>query len=330
MVGPAATESAPNVYDRVVVLDNSRATNSRWAQGYLSALADSEYVGDRLVTIETEPVSADTKDKLDATVKLGDVVVVKSGDKVVGDAADVLLDTQIPLLPIWAGNANDIARMLNGKPGRHGLLDIIRYGTAVELFPIRYQTTLPSGTRHTNTAANYVGFGLSGLISNGVNEPEHRQHPDYHKPGFRRRRENMIGVRAAMNQPSFGLTWEPGTSARLRTPQQRGAELLDMTVAAGDRMGKRGHVLPVNLADRQLFVGHIEPGAVRTAIGIGRLAFRHAQGQHLEPGEMLAFRLATDAWMHADGDARLLPADTVERIWLSNESYRALSMNIST
>lgn len=328
MLGPETGATTPNQFDRVVVLANPACTQVDRAHSLLSTLKASEFVGDRRIHVTTEPDPSATKDKLAETIREGDVVVVAGGDKTVGDAAEVLLERKIPLLPIWAGNANDTARMLNGKPRRHGLLEIIQHGNVVPLYPIQRQTLLPDGSSRTQTAVNYVGLGLSGLISGRVNEPGYRNSDSYHRAGYRRRKENMIGVSSALSRPEFELAWRPETPERFC---ERGDSdvLLDLSVAAGDRMGKRGGVIPVQLAERRLFVASIESGWAHMAIGIGRMALRQTAGQHLEPGEVLSFQLSTEGWSHTDGDAERLPATTIERIWQSPVPYLALSTQIT-
>lgn len=80
-----------------------------------------------------------------------------------------------PILPLWGGNANDLANMLNGLY-LPGIFEALReQGQVVSIRPLRCKLWFADGTRLTIIASNYASFGATAFAAQKLNDQEHRK-----------------------------------------------------------------------------------------------------------------------------------------------------------
>src|SRR6185437_8881055 len=98
---------------------------------------------------------------------------IAAGDGTVNLIVDLLLhdpaltteQRQTPILPLWGGNANDLANMLNGAATRSKLRRLLQHGHVVSIRPIICTLSTPGGSRQVYAAACYASFGASAYAS---------------------------------------------------------------------------------------------------------------------------------------------------------------------
>ena len=99
------------------------------------------------------------------------------------------------------GGANDGHRARFHKGG----LNLKKLGglPIANLYPVRVETTLPSGETRTHWTTLYQTLGFSALTAEGLNGPRHRNSWLRSIPGGRKLREYMVGLKALFNSEDF-------------------------------------------------------------------------------------------------------------------------------
>ena len=116
---------------RVVILENPVSTRAAEMAVRLHGV-HHEY-GKSIVTLPTTGETERDETALAELLEPGDVLCIAGGDGTVNLAVNVLAEEEqsakrIPILPVWGGNGNDLARTLNGSRGRRKVEQIIREG----------------------------------------------------------------------------------------------------------------------------------------------------------------------------------------------------------
>jgi diacylglycerol kinase family enzyme len=103
----------------------------------------------------------------DGTVNL--IVEFLQSDKKITDAA-----RQTVLLPLWAGNANDLAHMINGPVSKIRLPALLESAKVTAIYPLACTLTDSNGRSRAYRAANYAGFGVTASVARVLNGRSHR------------------------------------------------------------------------------------------------------------------------------------------------------------
>lgn len=103
------------------------------------------------------------------------VVLIGGGDGTVHQVVKATIDVPEPgrkniiLLPIWGGNANDFAYMLNGVPAGKSLFKVISAGKIIKIHPLEISLT----RKNSETIAHaicYASFGASAFAADIIDK----------------------------------------------------------------------------------------------------------------------------------------------------------------
>jgi hypothetical protein len=280
-------------FERAAVLSNPVCTRAKTVQRRVAELADSPF-GRHLEVIVTEPEREATENKIRSRLRPGDVLCVAGGDGTVNTA--VRSAGEVPVLPLWGGNGNDLAHMLNGRPTNRPSR-LLEKGKVVAIRPIQGSITTESGTT-TEIASSYAGFGAGALGALYLNDGVHREKLFYSLAGMRLLYEADLLLR------SFAAS-EPFSVCRDGKEQ----DIFDLTVANGPRIAKFGR-LPLRLTEeRQFAFGVEEKGIWPIARRMGALAIGRPDGEYITDGAY-EFTLLSNTLAHFDAEPQILFAGT--------------------
>jgi diacylglycerol kinase family enzyme len=221
-----------------------------------------------------------------------------------------------PILPLWGGNANDLAYMLNGSSYRAKTADLLEKGKIVTIHPLECKLIGPKGT-DTRIAACYAGFGASGFAARQLNAAAHRQSKLHALPGGRIIQELITIVSAIMEAPGF--TVKESGSAKI---------VYERLFSNGPRMGKVAR-LPVQLTDEMFYLNTLENKRLLSAIPRIVESTRKKMSENFL-GNFASFTVAENSWAQFDGETLEIPAGTKVQVQLSTRPFYALSTELHT
>ncbi len=253
--------------------------------------------------------------------KLGQqtLLCIAGGDGTTNQVIETLLTAehlteeqrQTPLLPLWGGNANDLAHMLNGS-NRTRLEDILNKGKIVPIHPLQCTMTSEDGTVIVRIAACYAGFGATAFAALQLNKPAHRKSKLHAMPGGRPLQEIITVTAALLEAPSFAV--KESNDVQI---------VYERTFANGSRMAKLKH-LPVELTDEMFYINTLENRRLFSAIPrLVELILKRVSGKFLR--NHAHFTTQGTSWAHFDGEPQKVPARTDVDIQLSTRPFYALS-----
>ena len=255
-------------------------------------------------------------------LKLGPTTLLccASGDGTIGQIVQALVITpglsdnarKTPILPIWGGNANDLACMLNGS-AKTGLKSIISTGKVIAVHPLECTMQSPRSDHKTHRiAACYAGFGATAFAARKLNKPSHRQSKLHSIPGGRFIQEVITVAGALLEAPQFKL--KDGDDIRV---------IYERTFSKGSRMAKIKR-LPVQLTDEMFYLNTLENKRLVSAIP------RLIESTNKKVSEKFlrssaSFTVQEDSWAQFDGEPTLISTGTKVHVALSRRPFYALS-----
>lgn len=179
------------------------------------------------------------------------LLCIAAGDGTVGMVIETLVQDpaltqearKTPVLPLWCGNANDLAHMLNGNAYRNRTQEVVTKGKVIAIHPLQCTLETADGKQSTRIAACYASFGATAFAAARLNAPDVRKHPYYHIPFLHFFAEFFAGLKALVTAPSFAL--EEGGTKKL---------VYERTFTNGSRFAKVER-LPLKL-NEEAFLQH--------------------------------------------------------------------------
>lgn len=216
------------------------------------------------------------------------------------------------VFPLWGGNANDLACMLNGNPWRSRVQQITKQAPVAEIHPLRCELTFPDGSRRVHLAACYASFGASAFAAKRLAEPHMRAHPLDRVPGGRTVKEVMTVVRALFDAPLVSIIQD-----------NREVPMYEHIFLNGSRFAKvKG--TPLKLTAPYFYhaiISHKRAGSIvrRLRDLTNKKATEHMRGKHAH------FRVDGAVWAQVDGEVFMIPTGTTVDITLNPKPFYALS-----
>src|SRR5437868_1158334 len=166
-----------HTFNRCVIITNTVSTNHHRARN-LSKDIKKHFAADQVDVIEITPGQTITGDKLvDEVIKNLDnktLVCIGGGDGSISMFINRLLLTpglsrstrQAVILPLWGGNANDLAYMVNGSAYTVDIKKILKKGRVVKVYPM--EVAIKAGGTERHLASNYASFGASAYATKEI------------------------------------------------------------------------------------------------------------------------------------------------------------------
>lgn len=311
--------------DRCVVVVNSGSTH--YARGLRFVEQLSEYFpAERLKLVEVSETEyrdgrrliGKLKDKLDARTLLA----IAAGDGTISLIINLLLNDsalepaarQAVILPLWGGNANDLAYMVNGSVRKASIKNLLERGRVVPIRPLRV-TIKQGGHSATKLAVCYASFGASAHAARNVSRPAHRHRAIY----------RLTGARMATDMASIARSF---TISRPFLSEFNGRlqPLYDLVLINGSRLAKINRVGPGHIAEPTFYavrLRHKYPAFALYLAHIARgVAFRHATQTEL------SFTVRQATWAQLDGEAQPIEADTLVSVKPNHQPFYVLTTKL--
>ncbi len=317
--------SAPQ-FDRLLIFANPKSTNTAVVRKRVEEVK-AILAGLPLDTIEATGDNWSSSPKLieKYASQLGPntLLCIAAGDGTTNYIIESLITSrrlsdearQTVILPLWGGNANDLAYMLNGPAFRANLRNIISKGRIVPIHPL--ECRMKSDGKHiTRIAACYASFGATAFAASKLNDEVHRNRIARWPVG-RFLQEFITVLGAFIDAPTFSIKEED--TARV---------VYERTFANGSRMAKITR-LPVQLTDEVFYLNTLENKRLISAIP--RLI---ATGSKRLSAKFLSnfayFTIQEKSWAQFDGEPLEIPAHTRVQVQMSKRPFYALTLALAT
>jgi hypothetical protein len=243
--------------------------------------------------------------RLNATIGTKTLLAIAGGDGTNNLVIDTLLRSaavseiarNVVILPLWAGNANDLAHMANGNPPA-SIESILNKGETIPIYPLAVTTRRATKTS-IKLAVCYVSLGASAYASARIGDASHRSRRVYRLPGGRILSEMASVTRAFIGAPTFEST--VGGKRR---------RIYDIAMINGSRIAKVNRI-PIKLTDSNFY-------EIVRGISVER---RTRTKRELTLNET--------TWAQIDGEALQIPRDTDIVVERYDSSFNLLSTKLS-
>jgi diacylglycerol kinase family enzyme len=310
-------------FNKCLVIANPASSNHKRAQ-HLTRQLQQHIPDTRTVEIVPGDEKKTNKLILDALKSLDSksLVAVGGGDGSVSRTVNTLLtDSKLPktarsaaILPLWGGNANDLAYMLNGTSWKIDIQRILARGRRVAIYPIEISLSGPKISQ-TLLATNYISFGASAYAARHVNEIDYQKHRLYQWPITKPLMELGSVLRSVKSAKSF--------TAEINGKKVR---LYDLIMVNGSRIAKV-YRAPNRLTDRfffELAIKHNRPRlwAYFTRIMRGLTLKRNRRTER-------SLKVHDATWAQIDGEVIEVPKHTDIAVILHEKPFYALSTRLT-
>lgn len=324
-----ATVPPYKYFSRVVILRNPRSTRAQDEMGLVETLT-GHFKPSQVHELHTHSDKGKAKDWVAGALKekLLDpktLVAVIAGDGTLNHVVNQLLTDKrleprhrrTAILPLWGGNANDLARMLNGMPSRAQVSRLIEHGKVVAVHPIEFNFK-GKRTKLTNILALcYASFGASGAVAQAINESEFRRITLKTWPPLRILRELTLVIKTLNNAPRFKVADGPEGKPR---------RLFERVFINGSRLAKVERVA-LKLTDKHFY----ETSVTRMRLGAmfsRALELSDRRFSHKVAETEATFTVLSDVLAQFDGEDKEIPAGTTVTATVHDEPFYALSLRL--
>lgn len=161
-------------FDNFVVISNPKSSNASRTLKRIKLLKQALPIKADILTTpkDTSQLQGQIQKYLDK--KSGKTLIfIGGGDGTVHDVINALMNSpaknKAVVLPIWGGNANDFAYMLNGPSYKRSLVKVLKNGRIVSITPLKISI------RHKNKtsiryAACYTSFGATAFAAHQLDK----------------------------------------------------------------------------------------------------------------------------------------------------------------
>ena len=317
-------------FKRCVVIVNSSSTHSARGQRYIKQLRKL-FPADQLEIVNSPK---DRKKNIQLVVRLSrqldehSLLCIAGGDGTVSTIINILLTNpevstkarRAVILPLWGGNANDLAHMANGSLHLTRLERLIAKARVVPIHPLAV-TMQHKKNRHTKLAICYVSFGASAYAAHLISRPSHRNKRLYRWSGTRFIVEMISASRALLQAETF--------TSRLDGVNK---PLYDLLLINGSRIAKVNRV-PISIVDDDFYelllprkYPFILAYTIRLFQGFALKGFSLRQLTRTER----ELTVSEVTWSQIDGEAERVPGDTEITVRHHEQPFYILSTKLKT
>jgi diacylglycerol kinase family enzyme len=315
-----------NTFTRIIVLCNPVSTNASKTPQRIKELQ-------RICPEATMTIIDTVPDGRSANVTLlaehvsvlgpNTLLCIAAGDGTVNIVVEALLTDgrftaaarQTTILPLWCGNANDLACMLNGLFHRTNLKHVLNEGVVMPIWPLQCQQKDVRGRVYTRLAVCYASFGASAFTAHWLGDTSRRARLLHIIPGVR-----FIGELLLVRQ---GLTQAPEFTIE---ENKKKTTVFERVFLNGSRFAKVAGT-PLRLHEKHFYMATVERKTLASLIQrILQLADHRRTKQFLV--KQVAFKICTQTWAQFDGDPSQVAANTHITMKLADNPIYVLSTKL--
>ncbi len=312
------------VCERFIIISNPASTNARTVERRIAEL-QAACPKAEIILVRTSPAgrAADRRILSKCSDKLGKgtLLCVAAGDGTINTVVEELMTDislskearQTPVLPLWGGNANDLANMLNGPAYRARLQQILEQGRVIKVRPLKCHMIKCDGSSATHYASCYASFGASAFVAKVLARFVRRNSLFHKLPGGRFLQELAIVTKALMQAPTFAVRDDDKVRA-----------IYERAFLKGSRFAKVGGV-PQRLTDESFHAVTVKHKRFFSLMyRISEMVRRSRSPKFVK--KHAKFTVLETAWAQFDGETVRVPAGTKVEISLSDQPLYALSL----
>jgi diacylglycerol kinase family enzyme len=309
-------------FNSAIVIRNPASTNSGRSARRIAEL-QRLFGAYQVAIVETNPDSQVFSDRLRRNLEASPdkiLLAIAGGDGSVQLVINSLIRDHarqldnIVILPLWGGNANDFAHMLNGSPSRKKLADIITKGRLVQVHPL--QITIDSaGITSVHYAASYASFGASALAARELAKARPVKHAKLGSmPLIGIAREFFHIAVAFVHSPSFQVEMDG-----------RQVEVFEQLFTNGSRLAKMDR-LPLRLTDQQFY--HALQSNKRRGIILNMLEVTTRRSFGSLTATSRSFTVKEPVLAQLDGEVLALAKDSKVTVGIAKQAVTTLSTKL--
>lgn len=308
-------------FERIVVIRNPVSTHAERGEKYIADLRRM-FPNIQVVVLKTVRGGLETNEarlrERKALFGPRTLLGVIAGDGTFNMIATILMRVgdeavRTVLVPLWGGNANDLAHILSGRAPR-SLKRTFANARQISVRALECSFALPDGSTQTHFAICYASFGASAAAARRLGEVIRSDDPAHAIPGVRFVREaGSIRLALKRAQP-FAVRTDDGTTAAF-----------EWTFLNGSRMAKIGGLLP-RLNDgymHSVMVSHKGTPLVTMALHAIRLKRRSNGSKFRSTYE--SFVVEEDIAGQFDGETVAVAAGTKVTVTLARTPLKLLA-----
>jgi hypothetical protein len=325
--GAAKVKTAPRIkspFKRFVIFVNPKSSGHYLAQRKIAELV--RLFPDTPVTmLETASGGSAAYARLfhtyDSLFGPHTLLCIAAGDGSINLVVEaLLLDSSLsarlrrtPITPLWGGNGNDLACILNGRPNRSTMRTIFERATVMPIQTMDFRMSYPDGSVHQRLACVTASFGASAQVARRLNDGTYRQSLLHKVPGGRFLKEG------------FMAWWTTSVSSTFMSEEADGSrKIYEYTFCNGPRMAK-WYRMPVRLEDKEFYLNSMRGKAPVITPAMLMFSFRRRSSAHVVRTEA-TMKLLDPVWAQFDGEPELIPANTKVAVQLSERPLYVFSM----
>lgn len=316
-------EAVTNRFNSILVFLNPVSTHATAAKRRIKEI-ERLMPGTPIAVVETEPGGHAANERLVRTHahKLGPdtLLCIAAGDGTTSQIIEAIIMAKgVPskarktvIFPIWGGNANDLAHMLNGPAYKANLANILKNGRIVPIHPLQCDMTGKDQKLRTRLAACYASLGVSGFVAKRLIQPEYRQNPLHKIPGGTTLMDILTVLSTIMGAPSFSIKEHGNVRS-----------IYELSFHNGSRMAKIER-LPAKLTDEMFYLKQFESKKLLSVIPRALEVTRKGISQNLLRN-YTSFTTQVETAAQFDGEPELIPAHTKVQVQLCPQPFYALT-----
>jgi diacylglycerol kinase family enzyme len=220
----------------------------------------------------------------------------------------------IVILPLWGGNANDFAHMLNGSPSRKKLSNLIAEGRLVQVHPLQITIDL-AGISSVYYAASYASFGASALAARELAKARPVKGGKLSSiPLISLAKEFFHIAVAFVHSPSFQVEMDGHE-----------VEVFEQLFTNGSRLAKMDR-LPVRLNDKRFY--HALQSNKRVGIVLNMLEVTTRRSFGSLSADSRSFTVKEPVLAQLDGEVLALAKDSKVTVGVAKQAVTTLSTKL--
>ncbi len=212
---PAPTNLSPTPeFTKILLVVNPLSSHARRVRGRAREL-QKLFPQREIDVIETTKEPARFRRKLTSQLSSNTeatLLCIGGGDGTVNLVLNILMQehvtfrlANITLLPLWGGNANDFAYMLNGPSTRTTLKSLFAEAIAIPVHPFEITLTSPDKGPDIRYAACYASFGASAYAAGQLDTNPVSRKLVAKSPAGRFASEILQSAKALLDAPGFDI-----------------------------------------------------------------------------------------------------------------------------
>ncbi len=248
------------------------------------------------------------------------VVLIGGGDGTVHQVVEATIEanydnrSNIILMPIWGGNANDFAYMLNGLGLRKDLYKLINRAKVVKIHPLEIERS-KGKTSTKDYAICYASFGASAFAADILDKSGPARKGIF-------RNISALVIIGEMSRVFSAFLHAPPFNAQVNGER---VEIFEQVFTNGSRIAKVDR-LPVNLTDKAFYKVAQPSKHPYMVIRVLKLLTGRQVGEVTD--QAVTFEVKESVLGQFDGEVVKIPEDTNVTIRMSDKNIFALSTRL--